>query len=263
MQSPTLLRRCAHTLVCHAAAVLEASYPGVSRSLLKELDKIDSQCEALVWAVGCVWAARVELFLTRARPLLIAALLPVGLYIALDHLFEQLIWYGFSAQWIATGSDVGRYVVKLVIFAALLVFVEVVTPGCRGRRLFGAVAFPIIAMLAVLASQLASQLVEGLHVLVGDPLVGMMLGLPLFGFVVALVLSLPVVLLYRNRAIPIAILALMPEIAKAVTVAGKPEAGVDAEALLFESVAPFVYAVVLIVLFSIECDRWLRRDPES
>jgi len=250
-------------LVRRAADVLSRRHPGWSRLLTRELESIEGDLEALIWAIGCVWAVDVEGFIRRTRPMLMISLLMAGLYVTVHWLVTHLAWYGLPRPPLESLSGPPRGLLKIAVFLVLIMLIGAVTPGRRRRRVFAAAAFPLLALLALPATALGVQIVTALDLPRAHPAIAMIVSGPVFGFVVAVLLSLPFVLLYRSSAVPIAMLALLPPIAKTIWNVDLQAWSTHPYRTFLIQIWPFACSLLLIVMFTRVCDRWLRRVPGS
>src|SRR5689334_14245407 len=92
--APSLMRRWSLALVRHASRGLLQQGGDWATLLERELAEIERDHEALVWAIGCVWAADVERFMCKPRTVSMAAFLCAGLYVSAHYLLIHLAWYG-------------------------------------------------------------------------------------------------------------------------------------------------------------------------
>jgi hypothetical protein len=256
-------RQIARLLARYAVNGLPRSRPSTEGLILQELDHIPGNAEALVWALGCAWAIRVEWRLTRGQPFVNCALLMAGLYVTVNFLVPHLAWYGIK-QYLPEGLDASaRGLARLGIYLVLIVILTLSLTGRRTQRLFGAVMFPFLALLGFAAHAVGTHAADLLQIFMGDPFVDLALRGPLFGVSAALLLALPAVLLYRGLATPLAVLAVIPAIAREAWIAPEHYAGVH----LFASPMPhawrFVCFVFFMVTFATLLQRWLRNIPES
>ena len=181
-----MIRAIARALARYAATGLPRSRPAVEGLILRELDQIPGDAEALVWALGCAWEIRVEWRLARRQPFANCALLMMGLYVTVNFLVPHLAWYGVK-RYLPGGLDAtARGLVRLAIYLVLVLFLTLALTGQRTRRLFGAVMFPFLALWGFAAYALGAHAVNLLRTSVGGPLVDIALGGPLFGLTTAL-----------------------------------------------------------------------------
>jgi len=260
----TLLRRAARALVRHVAGVLSRRRSAFFKLIERELESIESDCAALIWAIGCVWAVDVERFVYRARPVLAISLLTAGLYVTSHWLVTHLTWYGLPRP-VALGSTGGppREFLKFGVFLGLFALILTVTPGRRRRRIFAAAVFPLLAWLALPATALGAQIVTAVGSINALPDIVMIGSGLAFGLIVASVLSLPFALLYRARAVPIALLALLPPIAKTVWTVDAQMWSAHPYTTFVEYLWPFACSWILMIVFTRACYRCLHRLPGS
>lgn len=263
ISASTVLRVLARALVRYAANGFAESRSSWQRLMETEVQRTASGVEALVWALGCVWAIRVEPSINQSRPELNCALLFLGLYLTVHYLLTHLTWYGLPPGRLEV-FFAPRGFLKLAIFACMTGVVAFVTPGHRSRRLFAGLAFPLLGMLGLLSVAAAFQVVSTIMPPQGSSggelLARELCGL-IFGVIVATLLSLPCVLLYRQTAMPAAVLALVPAIAKRSGTAGPSNTSADLYMSLLDQLWPFICSLLIIGIFCKICRRWVRRPP--
>jgi len=230
-----------------------------------EVKRIANSVEALIWALGCVWGIRVERSINEARPELNCVLFLVGLYLTVHYLLTHLTWYGLGGDRQVVLS-VPREFIKLGLFFVVTAVVAFVTPGRRARRMFAALVFPLLGLWGLLSVaagfQVSNALMSPLGRASADVALRGLCGL-VFGAIVASLLSLPCVLLYRDRAIPIAVLALLPAIARSNSLAGPADAIPNSYLSFFELLWPFICSLFLIAIFCSVCSRWVSRPSDG
>jgi len=228
-----------------------------------EVQRIANGAEALIWALGCVWAIRVERSINEARPELNCVLLFVGLYLAVRYLLTHLTWYGIAPDRLELFCA-PRSFLKLAIYFCVTGVVAFATPGRRSRRLFAALVFPLFGMLGLLSVAAGFHVVDALMPPPGNPGTAIVLcGLcgPIFGVIVATLLSLPCVLLYRATAVPTAALALVPAIARKTGTVGLSDSSLLSYVSFFEHLWPFICSLFITAIFCKVCRRWVTRPP--
>jgi hypothetical protein len=225
----------------------------------RHLEGIGNDLEALVWAVGCLWALRVEGLIVKFPPALNAVLFLASLYVGVNYLLTHLAWYGLPHQPTDPPEEILRSVAKVAIFIGLLTLVGLVAPGHSRRRVFAACAFPLMGLLALCMTAVGTELVSTLSFGAVQPDIGAILRGLVLGAVVAAPLALPSVLLYRTTAAPVANLALLPAIAKAESVVADAPAAVHTYEAIFLHAWPYICSLALTVVFVYTCDRWQHR----
>jgi hypothetical protein len=254
------LRTLARALVRYAAKGPAPIWPSWHLFMERQLEEIRGDAEALIWAVGCVWAFRVERLIGKFHPSVNCALFLVGLYLTVNYLLAHLAWYGLPSHALELTADAFRGFAKGAISIGLVALVGLVTPGSPRRRLFAAGAFPLLGSLGLLATMVGMELAYSIRLPAGYPTTeAILLRGPAFGLLVAAPLALPSVLLYRATAAPMAILALIPAIAKAHWVTARPGASAFTHEIFLSQVWPFLCALIYITIFTSGCSRWLCR----
>jgi hypothetical protein len=166
---------------------------------------------------------RVEWFIARIRPEINCTLFLLGFYLGVSLLLTHLSWYGIPPAppgWIAESH---RMLMKMCIFLILVAAIALVAPGSAHRRLFAACAFPLLALLAMVVHDVSLPLVNSAAVFTHFPLAALLQAIAL-GSVVALVVSLPVAVLFRGSCSPVVLLVILPALAKeqSVVLRGAP-----------------------------------------
>jgi hypothetical protein len=229
----------------------------------RQLEGIAGDVEALVWAVGCVWALRVERLIGKFHPTVNCALFLAGLYLGVNYLLTHLAWYGVPGTPAELPPDARRAFAKIGIFIGLCALVGLASPGRPRRRVFAACAFPLLGLLGVWVAAAGIELVKSIGLSASYPTAAAVLRGLAFGFLVAASLSLPAALLYRATATPVAILAFLPAVAKADWAATGLHASPFTPATFFWHVWPFLCAVIFITIFTCICHRWLSRSLDG
>jgi lysylphosphatidylglycerol synthetase-like protein (DUF2156 family) len=234
------------------------SRPRWSALLQAEFDEIQSDREALVWAVGCAWGMSVEPYISKARPFLTCSLMLLGMYLTMHHLLAHLSWYGLSPSHVTYANGAAREFLKLAVFLATMALICIVAPGKPRRKVIAAVAFPLFAMMTLEASAAGFEVVHTLTSAFVLPRLELIVRAALFGTIVATVVSLPFALLYRSHAASVACLALIPALAKSLS---EVQPSVYTLNRLLEQVAPYACSLLLIAFFSSTCHQWVRHRP--
>lgn len=161
---------------------------------------------------------RVEGFIARIPPEINCTLFLIGFYLGVSLLLTHLSWYGIPQAppgWIAESN---RMLMKMGIFLILIAAIALAAPGRAHRRLFAACAFPLLALLAMFVHDVSLPLVNAVEVFKHFALAAVFQAIAL-GSVVALVVSLPVAVLFRGSCLPVVLLAILPALAKEQSVA--------------------------------------------
>ena len=258
-----MLRVLARAMVRYAAKGLADTHPSWRRLMETEVQRIPNGVEALIWALGCVWAIRVERSINEPRPELNCVLLFAGLYLTVHYFLTHLTWYGLAPDRLDFFT-VPRAFLKLAIFFCVTGVVAFVTPGRRSRRLFAALVFPFFGMLGLMSVAAGFQVVNAIMPQPGNPgaeVVLRGLGGPVFGVIVATLLALPCVLLYRATAMPTAVLALLPAIARRAETVDPFGLSLHLYVSFFEHLWPFICSLFITAIFCKVCRRWVTRLP--
>jgi len=253
-KSPRALRALARAFV-RCAVSRRVRSQGFCRAMLeRQLEAIAGDIEALIWAAGCVWALRVEAVMARAHPVVNCALFLAGLYVGVDMLLAHLTWYGVQNASTDMQADVQRVFIKLGVYLCIVVIVGLVTPGPPRRRVFAASMFPLVGALGMVAIAVGLQFADCIRLTGYWMAEAVLRGLAL-GLLIATITSLPNALLYRGAAVPVAILSLLPALAK-VSASGQvshPRDGVEASICHLGS---YLCALVVVAASTYACDRF-------
>jgi hypothetical protein len=238
--------------------------------MVNELEHIESDNGALIWAIGCVWAAYIDRYASRSRPVLSGVLLIVGLLLIGRYFLAFLVWYGVSLR--GLGLPDGR-ALALSKLALCLGVVGLAGAAARGRwrwRVIAGAAFPFLAFLSFLAvawiAIQASGLITSLPWPHGQSWFFVKYGIAglTFGAALTTVMPLPFALVYRSRAVPIAILALMPEVSSFIEqIVHGTNLAVHPVMILTAFIWPWLCALIGVALGALWCNRWLPRWPEK
>jgi len=252
--APTVLRGLARALL--RCATSESPVSSCNRAVPPEvqLNHIGSDVEALTWAIGRIWSARVECMIARIHPAVNCVLLLVGLYFAVHVLIVHLAWYGVPQQQLEFPDESLRGLAKLGMFVFAIALVALTTSGCPRRRIFSAAIFPFLCLLGLLATASAFKVAASIAPPGEYPVVEAILRALIIGWIVASALCIPATLLYRATAAPIAFLSLLPSVARVVW---NSTPNLDAVGM-FSFGWPFICAFILIAVSTHICRRWLR-----
>jgi len=223
-----------------------------------QVSHIEGDIEALIWALGYVWSMRVEYLLSRIHPAASCLLLLLGLPFAAEVLIPHLTWYGVLQHQFGFPEESLRGLAKLAAYVAVITLVASTTPGSLRRRVFGASVFPFLSLLALFASGAAHKLVDGIAMTDDHSCAAVLLHGLSMGGIVASALIVPTALLYRSTAVATAILALLPAIAKSAW-DDAPMLDTTSDLLVFA--CPFIWSLIIIVLATNLCQRYLRLPP--
>ena len=226
---------------------------------MREVQSISSDVEALIWAIGCLWAIRVERFIGKSRPGLNCTLLLTGLLFGANSPLTYSVWDGAKAS-SGLFPEAPYGLLFVFVFAFVAALIAAVTPGRPARRAFCAVIFPFLALLGLLAATLGSEVVGALSPPEDIAAVHILFLGPLFGVVVAAVLSLPCVLLYREIAAQAAALALTPVFAKTLAT-GSLICRVQPCGSPFYLIWPWLCSLMIIGISTHTCLTWVSRVP--
>jgi hypothetical protein len=237
-----------------------------------EIHHIESRHGALIWAIGCVWAAYVERYWRRTKSAAFSTTYVITLLIVLPFSLAFWMWYlvYFGNFGLATGAKLGP--TRVALGLSVLVLAGVAAPGQWQWRTIAGSLFPFLAFVGFLATARiglqASLFITSMawpHGWVWFCIKEGIAGIA-FGVTTAAVLSLPFSLMYRLRAVLLATLALLPEIAQWTSSAFDREAVAHAHHNGIFSflgfVWPWVCTVIAIALCARLCNRWLPRWPE-
>jgi hypothetical protein len=157
--------------------------------------------------------ACMERMIAQIPPEVNCALFLVGFYLGVSFLLPHLSWYGIPQAppgWIAESH---RMLMKMSIFLVLVAAIALIAPGRAHRRLFSACAFPLLALVAMLVHDVSLPLVSCVLVFRQTALDTLFHAAAL-GLVLALVVSIPVALLFRGTCLPAVLLIVLPGLAK-------------------------------------------------
>jgi hypothetical protein len=257
-KTPGTLRVFARALVRCAVSSYPGARHGWNEFLERQVETIAGDTEALIWAAGCLWSLRIERLIARAPPVVNCMLFLAGLYVGVNVLLAHLTWYGFPGTSPELQADARRVFMKMALFLGAVVVVGLASSGSPRRRIFAACAFPLVGLLAMLATAMGMAFAACIR-LPAYPVSeavfhGLALGLPM-----ASLLSLPTALLYRSSGVPVAILSVLPAIAKADASASFSHP-LDYADVLFWRLGPYLCALVVVGLSTFVCDR-LQRVP--
>jgi hypothetical protein len=266
----TFVRRLARLLVRHAANILRGTRSSWSDAMENELEHIESGNGALIWAIGCVWAAYIDRYASRARPVLSAVLLLVALLLIARYFLAFLVWYGVSLGGLGLPDARAIAPLKLALCLGVIGLAGAAAPGRWRWRVLAGAAFPFLAFLSFLAvawiAIQASGLITSLPWPHGQTWFFVKFGIAglIFGAALTVVMSLPFALVYRSRAVPIAILALMPEVSNFIEqIVHGTNLAVHPVMILTAFIWPWLCALSGVALGALWCNRWLPRWPEK
>ena len=227
--------------------------------LERHLEGIVGDLEALIWAAGCVWTLRVERLIVRAPPIVNCALFLAGVHLGVNILFAHLSWYGFPRAPLGAENETQRAFIKLVIYLGAVALVGLASPGSPRRRIFAACAFPLLGLVALAAFAPGMELANHTIRLAEYPVEEAVLRGLALGVLIAILLSVPAVLLYRSSAVPVVILSVLPGVAKSNAGVAHPRSVAYTE-VLFCQLGPILYALAVLALSTYICDQ-LRSRP--
>lgn len=255
---PRRLRLLARMLVHYAVSRRVRARSYWRAFLERHLAQIGGDIEAVVWAAGCAWSMRVERLIAKAPPVVNCALFLVGLNLEVKFLFAHLGWYGFPRGPLDFGVSAEREFAKFAISLCAIIIVGLAAPGSAHRRVFVACTFPFLGVLAMSMTGVGIQFASDIH-LPEFPIAEAVLRGVALGVSIAAPLALPAALLYRSVAVPVAILSVLPAIAKAD--ANLPQLRFASYAdVLFWRLGPFMCALVVVMASTWACNRWQSRS---
>jgi hypothetical protein len=267
--SQPMIHALSASLVQHAASVMGPERAEWGAAMVNELRQLDSDRQSLVWALGCVWSAYVERYSGRALSVLLTGgvlllLLSNMARMALLGLFGWylIVLHGFGL------SPEAPFAMTFVVGLLLLCMVGAATPGRWQTRLLGALLFPVFSFLTFIAHAFASELTQRSTPWLGYRPHGatsalwvdsaIAVGGFLEGTVLALLIAIPFVLLYRAGAGVIALLALLPAVSPDFTYVTRIA---RSEHALVVMSAGLAWSIVCTVATLLSCtsilNRWL------
>jgi len=196
---------------------------------------------------------RVERLIARAPPMVNCMLFLTGLHVGLKILMAHLAWYGFPRAPLGTPADAQRFVIKLVLFLVVIAMVGLCSPGSPRRRIFAACTFPLVGVLAMVATAVVAEFADCVRLPDYPIAEAAVRGLGL-GLLMATLISLPTALLYRGSAVPVAILSVLPAVAKAGGSFPEPNLVDSGEGLIWR-LGPYVFALVVVAASTYACCR--------
>jgi hypothetical protein len=223
--------------------------------IFQQFDLIEGDAQALIWSIGFAWTVRAERVIGSLEPATGCLLLFPALYCASHFLIGRLVWYGVPASAHGSSND-ARGLLRLALCIGVLALVGCVAPGHIRRRIFVASAFPLLGVTSLFGAGWAMDLATaaGLadHLEMAQAL---MRGIG-FGLAMSALLALPALLLYREVAAPVVILALVPAMARSNWTANAYFRHSQSLAELFWLACPFLCAAIGIVVATATCRRW-------
>jgi hypothetical protein len=267
--SQVFIRSLGARLVEHAASVLGPERRDWGTAMAHELQHLDSDRQALLWALGCVWTAYVERYSGRA----LSALLSGGVALLLLSNMARLVLLGFLGWYSGFLHGFGLSpavpaAAQLVAGLLLLCLVGIATQGRWQTRLLAALFFPVFSFLTFVTLAFCSQLAQRStpwlsyrhHGRIPALWVDSAIAVSGFlqGTLTALLIVVPFVLIYRSRAAVIALLALLPAVSLQLT--SVTQTASSAHALLVMSMGlawSTACAVVTLLWCASGINRWL------
>ena len=225
--------------------------------IVRQLDAVEGDAKALIWSIGFAWALRAERVIGSLQPATSCLLLFPALYCATHFLIGRLVWYGVPSS-LGLSHD-ARGLLRLALCIGLLALVGCVAPGHVRRRAFVASAFPLLGLTSLFGAAWGMDLMTASdmadHLAIAQALIR---GIG-FGVAMTALLALPALLLYREVAAPVVILALVPAIARSHWTANAHFRHAESLAELFWLACPFICAAIGIVVAIATCRRWQQR----
>lgn len=223
---------------------------------MRQLDPNGGATQAL-GTIRCLWVPRIETLISRGSPPLNCVLLLIGLGLALSHPLAHLSWYGLAPVTPGSTADACRVLLKLMIFIGVLTVVGAVTPGPHSRKIFAAVTFPFLALLGLATISPTGSAIHELARISTPSLVETLLRGSAVGTFVASAISLPSALIYRRTATSVAILALMPSVAKLEATARAFHANLLHPGQFTDPLCSLICCAIAIVVLTTLCYRRL------
>jgi hypothetical protein len=255
--SHAYVRNLSARLVEHAASIMGPPRSDWGTAMAHELQHLDSDRQALLWALGCVWSAYVERYSGRA----LSALLTGGVLLVLLSNVARLALLAF---WGWYGAFLHGFAVGLLV----LCLVGIATRGRWQTRLLATIFFPVFSFLTFVTLAFCSQLAQlstpwlsyRHHGRIPALWVDSAIAVSGFlqGTLTALLIVVPFVLIYRSRAAVIALLALLPAVCLQLTAVTQTAS--SAHALLVMSMGlawSTACAVVTLLWCASSINRWL------
>jgi hypothetical protein len=250
---PRLIRRLASRMV--RCATRDDRSPDRA-FIARQLDSIDGDARALIWSIGFAWAVRAERAIGSIKPATSCLLLFPALYCATHFLVGRLVWYGVPASAQGWSND-ARGLLRLALCIGLLALVGFMAPGRLRRRVVVVCAFPLLGLTSLCSAGWGADLMTAVglpdHLALAQVLIR---GIG-FGIAMTALLALPALLLYREMAAPVVILALVPAIARTHWTANAYFRHSESLAELFWLACPFICAAIGVVVAIATCRRWL------
>ncbi|MGC1458446.1 MAG: hypothetical protein WA825_09240 [Steroidobacteraceae bacterium] len=221
-----------------------------------QLDSRDNNVQAVIWPMGFISAVRIEHAIGAIKPVINCLLVIPALYLAAHFLIGRLIWYGVPPLLLGLSDD-ARGLLRLVVGIGLLVLVGWVAPGHVRRRIFVASVFPLLGLISLFGAAWGMNLQSG-----AGPAghIGLMLcGAIGFGLAMSALLALPAMILYRDAAMPVIILAIVPAVARANWMANSDIHHSESLTRICWDACPFICSAIGIVTVVVTCRHWQRR----
>lgn len=248
-----LVRILAIKRVSRATCDGRGQHPTRASLVVHQLDSTENDVRALIWSVGFAWSVRTEHIIGSIRPVTNCLLLLPALYLAAHILIGRLVWYGLPPP--SPGlSDDARGLLRLALAAGLMALVGCVAPGHVRRRVFVASAFPILGLTSQFGGAWGMAHLTALGQ--AGHIAWSLLGAIGFGLVMTTLLALPALILYRNVAVPVIVLAAVPTIARANWTATAYLRHPEPLAQICWHACPFICAAIGIVAAIATCRHW-------
>ncbi len=165
-----------------------------------------------------VLTGRVERLIARMPREVNCALFLIGFYLGVSFLLAHLSWYGLPQAPPGWTVESYRMLMKMSIFLMVVTAIALVAPGTVHRRLFSACIFPLLALTAMLLHDISFPLVTSLRPS-QDVFLDTLFQAAVLGWLVALIVSVPVAILFRGSCLPVVLLVVLPALAKEQSVA--------------------------------------------
>ncbi len=202
--------------------------------------------------------------IARCQPLLNCLLFFVGLYIAVQHPPQYLVWLGIPIRLLAVSGDWQASLLKFAIYLLSCGLVLAAVDGRGSRRVFAALVFPFLPPLGIFVDAVATRVSGAIPVAGNAAAWAMLLRGSLFGITAALLITVPATFVYRRRVTAIAGLALAPVVARQTAAALYGSAGVSSyQHLLLQGCRYATFLICVTMLSSLLCLHLMPEDRNN
>lgn len=203
-----------------------------------------------------IW--RVEGFIARIPPAINCTLFLLGFYLGVSLLLTHLSWYGIPQAPPGSIAESHRMFMKMCIFLILVAAIALVAPGRAHRRLVAACMSPLVTLIAMFVHDVSLLLFNSVEVFKYFPVAALFQAVAV-GSVLALVVSLPVAVLFRGSCSPVVLLVVLPALAKEYSVALQGAPPITTTWPL----AILLCEAVIVVVSTYGCYRYLLSSAEG